>query len=179
MSQRKHSNFTVYLFAVLLFVVLNASVALSQSAKNSQERLPRGNYSVSFRPYTGAGFKLLPVLVTGVTSHSGDGIQIEKVEVENKSAQSIEKLRFNWYLSTQENHETILQQGQTPLLEIPGGIKSGEIVEILFPVTSFARAVRSWNSNAATLSGKYLIQVGVSEVYYDDGSARTLLAHGK
>ncbi len=178
MQHRKISRSLAHAFTFLLVVTLITGTALGQSAKKSP-KLPRGTYTVSFRPYTGEGFRLLPVLVTGVTSQTGEGIQVDKVEVENKSAQSVEKLRFTWYLSTQENPETVLYQGQTPLLEIPDAIKSGEMVEILFPVTSFAKAARLWNSNTATLNGKYVIQIGVSEVRFEDGSARTLLAKRK
>lgn len=180
MHTRKSSHqILARVFVFSLLIALGTGTAFSQSRKSSQKQLPRGTYSVSCRPYMGAGYKSLPVLVTGVSSISGEGIQIEKVEVENKSAQVIERLRFSWYLSTQENPEAILQQGRTPLLGIPDGIKSGEVVEILFPVTSFAESAKSWNSDAISLSGKYLIQVAVSEVGFEDGNKHTLLARGK
>ncbi len=179
MQTRKSSHVLARIFTFSLLIALGTGTALSQSSKSSQKQLPRGTYSVSCRPYMGTDYRSLPVLVTGVTSTKDEGIQIEKVEVENKSALLIEKLRFNWYLSTQENPEAILHQGRSPLLGIPDGIKSGEVVEILFPVTSFAEAVKSWKSDASRLSGKYLIQVAVSEVGFEDGSRYTLLARNK
>lgn len=44
---------------------------------------------------------------------------------------------------------------------------------------SFAKAVKSWNTSDIELSGKYVIQVAVNEVSFDDGSARSLFAHSK
>lgn len=179
MTIRRLTHFLAKAFALSLISAVGAGTALCQSAKNSERQLPRGTYAVSCQPYTGTGFSTLPVLVTGVTSGTGDGIQIEKVEVENRSTHVVEKLRFSWYLYAKENPDAMLQQGQTKLLGIPGGIKPGEIVEILFPVISFAKAVKPWNTGDLALSGKYVIQVAVNEVSFDDGSARTLFAHGK
>jgi hypothetical protein len=147
--------------------------------KKSQIELPKGSYTVSCRPYAGTDFTSLPVLVTGVTSGTRNGIQIDKVEVENKSTHVVDKLRFSWYLFAQESPDAILQQGQTKLLGIPGGIKPGEIVEILFPVINFAKAAKMWNTNNVALGGKFIIQVAVNEVTFDNGSARILLAHGQ
>lgn len=155
------------------------STALGRSAKKSQNELPKGSYTVSCQPYTGADFTSLPVLVTGVTSGTGNGIQIEKVEVENKSTHVVDKLRFSWYLFAKENPDAILRQGQTKLLGIPGGVKPGEIVEILFPVITFAKAAKLWNTNNVPLAGKFVIQVAVNEVTFDKGSARKLLAHSR
>lgn len=179
MNSKKLTHFLAKAIVLAVLGTVGAGTALSQSAKNSQKQLPRGNYAVSFQPYTGKGFRRLPVLVTGVTSGTGEGIQIEKVEVENKSAHMVEKVRFGWYLYAKDNPDVVLQQGQTKLLGIPDGIKPGEIVEILFPVISFAKAVNAWNTNEVALSGTYVIQVAVNEVSFDDGPARSLFAHSK
>lgn len=127
MNSKRLTHSLAKAIAVSLLGAVGAGMALSQSVKNSQKQLPRGTYGVSCQPYTGAGFSTLPVLVTGVTSGTGDGIQIEKVEVENKSAHVVEKLRFVWYLYAKDNPDAVLQQGQSKLLGIPGGIKPGEI----------------------------------------------------
>ncbi len=164
-------------FVSALLVILAAGAALSQTNKASQKELPRGHYFVSCRPYMGDGYKSLPALVTGVTSNTDDGIQVEKVEVTNNSGRTIERLKFSWYVSTQENPETILLQGQTKLLGMPGGIKAGESVEILYPVISFADAIKSWSTQGITLKGMYVLQIAVSEVKFADKSTQVLLTH--
>lgn len=162
------------LFLLALFSMLAAIAAIGQNSGDSQVQLPRGNYSVSCRPYTGQGYNFLPVLVTSVTSNLGGGIAITKIAIENSSSQAVDAVKLTWYLSKNDSPEAILQQGQTPLLRIPGGIQAGSAEQILFPVISFAQAYRPLLKSGVP-NGVYLIQVAVAEVRFEDGSTQTLI----
>jgi hypothetical protein len=125
----------------------------------------------------GQGYESLPVLVTSVTSVSGDGVAVRNFSVENTTAQTVESVRVRWYLSRAETPETILSQGETPSLRIPGGIQPGAAKRLKYPVISFAAAVRPI-LKTPNLSGDYMIQLAVSEARFADGSTQTLLAAG-
>ncbi|HEX8634104.1 MAG TPA: hypothetical protein VF703_08140 [Pyrinomonadaceae bacterium] len=123
----------------------------------------------------GQGYESLPVLVTQVTSVTGGGVAVRNFSVENASGQAVESVRVRWYLSRAETPETILSQGETPVVRIPGGVQPGTAARIRYPVISFAAAIRP-ALKTPNLSGDYLIQLAVSEARFADGSMQTLVA---
>lgn len=64
------------------------------------------------------------------------------------------------------------------MLRLPGGIAAGEVERIKFPVVSFAKVYRPL-ARGGVVNGNYVIQVGVSEARFDDGTTQTFLAGGK
>jgi hypothetical protein len=162
-------------FAFLLLASLTSVLTSGQSDKAAPPQLPGGNYTVAYRGFMGPGYESLPVLVTQVTSVTGGGVAVRNFSVENTTAQAVEAVRVRWYLSRAETPETILSQGETPVVRIPGGIQPGAAARIKYHVTSFAAAIRPV-SKTTNLSGNYLIQLAVSEARFADGSTQTLLA---
>jgi len=162
-------------FAFALLACLTSVLTSGQSNKAAPPQLPGGNYTVACRAFMGPGYESLPVLVTQVTSVTGGGVAVRNFSVENTTAQAVEAVRVRWYLSHAETPETILSEGETPVVRIPGGIQPGAAQRIKYSVISFAAAVRPV-LKTAKLSGDYMIQLAVSEARFADGSRQTLLA---
>jgi hypothetical protein len=164
-----------WIFAFILLACLTSVLTSGQSDKAAQPRLPGGDYTVACRAFMGAGYESLPVLVTQVTSITGGGVAVRNFSVENNTTQAVEAVRVRWYLSRAETPETILSQGETSVVRIPGGIQPGTAARIKYPVTSFAAAIRPV-VKSARLNGNYMIQLAVSEARFADGSTQTLVA---
>lgn len=160
--------------ALTLLAGLASLVASRQIDRESQSRLPGGNYTVASRPFMGAGYDSLPVIVTSVTTGVAGGMAIRSFGVENSSAQAVDAVRLRWYLSRPQTPETILSQGETPLLRIPDGIDPGTAKRLKYPAASFAAAVRT-TLKGQDAGGDYLLQSGVSEARFIDAPPQTLL----
>lgn len=169
------SAFIGALFAIL---VLSAA-AFAQERGVVSAQLPHGNYTASCGPFMGTGYESLPVLVTSVTSDL-NGISVTKVGIENRTDKRLAAVRLVWYLSSQDTPQDILQQGRTKLLNLRrgGGIEAGETREVITPVVAFANIYKPL-LRGGVVNGKYLIQVAVGEVRYEDGSTQSLMASGK
>lgn len=178
MNKQLLLRFTKLALVMALFVAVSASLAaFAQKRGDASDQLPHGQWSVSCKPYMGVGYKSLPVLVTSVTSELDKGVGITKVGIENTTSQPLAAVKLSWYLSTQENPEAVLQQGQTRFLRLPGGIQAGEAREVLFPLVSFAKVSGALARNGI-VNGNYSIQVAVSEARFEDGSTKILMASG-
>lgn len=154
------------------------ATAHAQAAPQTQDALPAGSYSVITKPYMGPGYESLPVLVTSVTTEAELKGAVSMVGVENNTARRVEALRLGWYVSAREAPDYILLQGKTPVLRLPGGIAAGEVERIQFGVVSFAKIYKPL-ARKGVVNGNYVIQVGVVEARFDDGTTQTFLARGK
>lgn len=166
---------SILLLALLMSV---AAAANAQSAAQTQDRLPAGNYTVITKPYMGPGYETLPVMVTSVTTEVELNGGVSMVAVENSTARRLEAVRLSWYVSAREAPDYVLLQGKTPMLRIVGGIAPGEVERIQFGVVSFAKIYKPL-ARKGVVNGNYIIQVGVSEARFDDGTAQTFLARRK
>lgn len=161
-----------------LLLSLAAVAAEAQTPPKMQDRLPAGNYTVITKPYMGPGYESLPVMTTSVTTEAQSDGGVTIVGVENSTSHRLDAVRLSWYLSASEAPDYILLQGKTPMLRLPGGIAAGEVERIQFPVVSFAR-IHKPLAHKGVVNGNYLIQVGVVEARFDDGTTQTFLALGK
>ena len=158
----------------LLFTLFLSNIGFSQGG--AAIPLPPGSWAVRCSAFRTAGYESLPVIVTAVTSDIDRGIEVTNVSVVNRTSQKLTAVRLSWYLSTQDDPASVLQQGRTKLLNLKraGGMDPGENREVAFPVVSFAALYRPL-LQGGELRGKYLIQVAVSEARFEDGSSQTLL----
>lgn len=163
---------------VFLTVLILSAAAHAQGGGDDEGQLPRGRYTVSSSPFMGAGYEMLPVLVTGVTSDI-DGIAVTRVSIENRTDKTLTAVRLVWYLSSQESPQRVLQQGTTRLLNLHrgGGIEAGETREVVNRVVAFADIYKPL-LRGGVLRGKYLIQVAVAEARFGDGSVQPLMSSG-
>jgi hypothetical protein len=154
--------------ALVLFSSLVASNGLSQSAK---DQMPKGHWTLGTHAYMGPDQDSLPVFVYSVTSQL-DGATITEVGFENRSSKVVAAVKLGWYLTTELDRDTILQQGQTPLLGFRGGFAADTKRALRFPVVSFAKVYKPL-LRGGVLKGNYRIEVVADEVRYDDGSSWT------
>lgn len=174
MNQRLRRTSLSLCMGLCLLAGLAPLVASGQGDRDATPRLPGGNYTVASRPFMGAGYDSLPVIVTSVTTGVAGGMAIRSFGVENSSARAVDAVRLRWYLSRPQTPETIISQGETPLLRIPGGIDPRTAKRLKYPVASFAAAIRPV-LKGQDAGGDYLLQLGVSEVRFVDAPAQTLL----
>lgn len=174
MNNPKYPHSSWVVSVVMLLTLLSISSVKGQNSETTNTQLPRGQWTFSAEPYTGPGYENLQVRVSGVTSEI-EGLSITKVGVENRSSQSLTAIKLAWYLSTQQNPDVVLKKGQTRWLELPGEIWAGEVREVIYPVTSFAKIYKPL-LRGSILSGNYRLQVAVSEARFKDGMTWTLAA---
>lgn len=169
-------NFSkVFVVCVIAFVAQFTNHSYAQTAV----QYPIGNFSVSSLPFMGEGWENLPILVTSVTTDVNQGrLTTSKVAIENNSSRTLTKAKLKWMLSTAENPDIFLMQGETRLLNLHDGIEAGETREIIFPIVSFGNLYKSL-MRGNTLNGKYIIQVALSEAKFADGTRQNLLAKNK
>lgn len=160
------------LTSVVLLLTAGATHLLQVSNVQGQ---PVGRYTVITRPFLGTGYENLPVLVTSVTTEKQFDGGVANVGVENGTSLRLEAVRLIWYLSTQEAPGYVLLQGKTPMLRLPGGIAAGSVERIEYPVASFAKLTKSL-ARKGSVRGNYLLQIGVSEARFDDGTVQSFLA---
>jgi hypothetical protein len=160
----------------LLLALLTFTAA--HAAPQTKDTLPDGSYSIITKPYMGPGFDTLPVMVTSVTTEAELNGGVSVVGVENSTARRVDAVRLGWYVSAREAPDYILLQGKTPMLKLPGGIAAGEVERIQFGVVSFAKIYKPL-ARKGVVNGNYVIQVGVVEARFDDGTTQTFLARGK
>lgn len=161
-----------------LFLSLLTTVVFAAQAAQAQETSPPGDYTVITKPYMGPGFESLPVMVTSVTTQVELKGGVSTVAVENGTGRRVDAVRLGWYVSSREAPDYILLQGKTPMLRLPGGIAAREVERIQFDVVSFAKIYKPL-ARKGVVNGNYLIQVGVVEARFDDGTMQTFLASGK
>lgn len=171
MKNRKVS----FLLRLTVTICVGVFVAGPSVAQTLETLFPRGSWSLGARPYMNAGYETLPVRVYSVTSNLNNGGAVTKAGIENRTSQSLTALKLSWYLSTTQNPEVVLRQGQTRMLNLPESIGAGESRVIVLPIVTFARAYGALVRNGS-LNGDYLIQVAVSEAVFEDGSTQVLLS---
>lgn len=169
MPKPKHIRSLCAALLIALTAVVTAPQALGQSKENKSVKLPAGNYSLRVLPFVGPGYDSIPVVVFSTTSDLPKGAAVTEVGIENRSGRAVTAVRFGWRLSTEQNREAVLLQGQTPLLALRNTLLPGNSVVVLYQVTSLARIHEPLLKNG-TLNGNFSIEVMVSEIHYEDGS---------
>jgi hypothetical protein len=159
--------------ALLLVLVATLAMAyrstsLGKDGGGGETRLPQGKWTLAAVPYLESSYRANPVVVHSVTSEASKGLTVTRVGILSRS-RNVSAVRLRWYLSTEANPEVILQQGETPEIQIRGGATAGEVREIEYPVVTFAKLYKA----EEVLSGDFVISVGVSAAKYDDGTTWT------
>jgi hypothetical protein len=156
------------LLLVAILVIAYRSTSLGKDGGGEETRLPRGNWTLTDTPYLESSYRTNPVVVHSVTTEANKGLTVTKVGILSRS-KNVSAVRLRWYLSTESNPGVILQQGETPEIQIKGGVAAGEVREIEYPVVTFAKLYQA----GEVLSGDFVISIGVSAAKYDDGATWT------
>jgi hypothetical protein len=136
-------------------------------------QLPTGNWSFSAHPYFGSGYDSRPVVVIAVTASSTGGLVVNEVGLRNLSSKSVAAVKLRWYLSEERTPDTILLQGQTPLIAFSEPLPVGKRYLLKFPVLSFAK-IHKPLLNSGSLTGDFYVQIEVGEILYEDGTTSSL-----
>jgi hypothetical protein len=156
-------------FLLLVLAILGIayrSTSFGKDDRGEEARLPQGNWTLTATPYLESSYRSNPVVVHSVTTEANKGLTVTKVGILSRS-KTVRALRLRWYLSTESNREVILQQGETPEIQVVGGALTGEVRELEYPVVTFAKLYKS----SEVLKGDFIISIGVSAVKYDDGAS--------
>lgn len=162
---KKFATLIILALVAALFIISDDSKGQSQG---NADKLPGGKWTFSAHPYMGPGYDERPVIVTAVMSDLTG--TVTTVMLENESAKVVSAVKLEWYLTTDQERATILQQGQTPLIAPSGALAPGKYKELKFPVVSFARVSQPLLKKD-TLTGDFRIEIAVAEIQYEDGSS--------
>lgn len=158
--------------------------AFGQNTHAVGERVIAGNWKVALYPYSGPEFESMPlqvISVVGVSSHDGAGFWIRERRLRNRSDKTVLQASFAAFVYREQSPETLLFQH--PLLTVnfsnvsffagtewpapcrkrpkycPYGHAIPGVTTLLAPLVK-----------DATLEGEYRIAIGVSKVWFEDGS---------
>jgi hypothetical protein len=157
---------SLLLFLGLGLCVLYATISYSRI---DSEQLPRGEWTLGFHPYLREGYNKVPVVVSSVTSKLDGGATVTGVGMLNRSGKRVGAVKFSWYLSTDEDPTSVLLHGETPLVALSGGLPANGKSQAEFPVVSFAKIYKPLLKEGV-LTGHFRIEIGVTEIIYEDGS---------
>jgi hypothetical protein len=153
------------LLVVVILVVAYRSTSLGKDDGGEGARLPQGKWTMTATPYLESSYRANPIVVHSVTTEADKGLTVTKVGILSRS-KNVSAVRLRWYLYMESNPEVILQQGETPEIQIAGGAPAGDVREIEYPVVTFAKLYKA----GEVLNGDFVISVGVSAAKYDDGT---------
>lgn len=162
------------LLVVALLVIAYRSTSLGKDGGGEETRLPKGNWTLTATPYLESSYRANPVVVHSVTTEANKGLTVTQVGVLSRN-RNLSAVRLRWYLSLESDPEVILQQGETPEIQIRGGAQAGEVRELEFSVVTFAKLYKA----EEVLDGNFVINVGVSAAKYDDGATWTASAKSR
>jgi len=156
------------LLVVAILVVAYRSTSFGKGDGGEEARLPQGKWTLTATPYLEPSYQSNPVVVHSVTTEANKGLTVTKVGILSRS-KNVSAVRLRWYLATEANPDIILQQGETPEIQIGCGASAGDVREIEYPVVTFAKLYKA----EEVLNGDFVISVGVSAAKYEDGATWT------
>jgi hypothetical protein len=157
--------------AVLVFAIMGMaqlSISLGKDERGEKAALPQGHWTLMAIPYLEPNYPANPVVVKSVTTEADKGLTVTKVGILSRS-KTVSAVRLRWYLSTESHPEIILQQGETPDIQIAGGVSAGQAREMEYPVVSFSKLYKA----SEVLKENFVLNIAVSAVNYDDGTSWT------
>jgi hypothetical protein len=161
---------------LVFLIIMGASLIISSSnqAKSqgkTQTKLPTGEWSFNAAPYQGYGYKTRDVVVTSVmTTDSRKGLTITKVGLKNRSGKPVSSLKLHWVLFREQDRNSVLAEGDTPLIPLSDDIPANGKRILEYPVVSFWKISRPLQTDGA-LYGSFRLEVGVTEIQSDEMSA--------
>lgn len=161
---------TLTILTLVAFLLGISGNSRGQSKGSAGDELPGGNWTLSTHPYMGPGYNSRPVIVTAVVSNLKG--TATRVMLENNSSKTVSAVKLEWYLMTDQDRSTVLQQGQTPFVTPSGTLPPGKARELKFPIVSFAKIYQPLLKNNV-LAGDYRIEIAIAEIQYEDGSTWT------
>jgi hypothetical protein len=165
-------SLVVIILPIILVVGWLTNEATSVAQKNAIQSFPAGDWKFSAHPYMGEGFKTRPVVVTSVGSEATT-LSVTKVRVKNISSKRVLAVKLGWSLYDERNKDKILGQGESPLITMDRDFPSDSDQILKTVVVSFMDIDRPLIRNGR-LDGDYRLDVGVTQVLFDDRTTWSL-----
>jgi hypothetical protein len=164
---RKTKAFAFPLLLVLIFF----AIPNGAGGQSNDTELPAGDWTFSAHPDFRPDFETVPLYLYSVTTDSRSGLEITKIGLWNRTSKPVVSVKLQWMLTTEEDQNTPLIQGETQHIYFEKPFKEKSTKEIKPPVPSFAQVSRSMVSSATNkLEGNYRLDLAVCEANFEDGS---------
>jgi hypothetical protein len=174
--------------SLLALIIVAASFALKgeaygQGKAGPKARNPAGNWTLSFRPYTGASYESMPVQLVSYKGEmqAGGRLEISALHLKNRSDKAVKSIALTMYLYDEQNPETPLtQQENLRFGFFPGGFPAntekpapGEATNnfVLLDVVNEENALLKPLLKDGKLDGEYRLILAVTKVQFEDGEA--------
>lgn len=161
---------TLLLAATLLMSVRSDNFAWSKAS--TQKEFPPGRWGFSAHPYMGEGYESRPVVVTSVKTELKD-LSVTAVRIRNISSKSVAAVKFGWYLFNESNSRFVLQEGESPVISMEGGLAVGEGRILQLSIVSFGQVSKPL-IQGGRLEGDYRLEIAVTEILFEDLSTWTV-----
>ena len=167
------------------FLVVEVNQAFSQNPPAIGERVLAGNWKVILQPYSGPEFESMPlqvIAVVGESSHDGTGFWIRERRLRNRSDKRALKASFTAFVYREQSPETLLFKydlhtvGFANVPVLPGTEWPAPCAYRPKNYCPYAHAIPGASKLLAplikdgNLEGEYRIAIGVSKVWFEDGS---------
>ncbi|MDQ3256800.1 MAG: hypothetical protein M3R15_23390 [Acidobacteriota bacterium] len=160
---------TFFLTFALLCITVPALSFNFQNNERAEVKFPPGKWSLTYPPISILSLEDAPAKIISTTGDVKNGVTITEVGLENRSSKAISAVKFRWYLFTEGTPKKIVSRGETPVVGM-GEFASGKKRIIEYPIVSFGNIYRPLVKDGR-LTGKFVIEVAVSEILYADGSS--------
>lgn len=163
------NQFLVTILTLAVFTLLPASEVMAQQSSTPPQPLLR-NWGLAFTRYSEQreGYEFLPIQVRGIRGGKlgpQEKFKIVVYSLKNLSPKPVNALKLAWYLFDNNDLNTAVQSGLTPLIKIDLPSNEPRDVDILVVNVEDIPLLRDGNPSAS-----YMLEVGIGEVHYDDGS---------
>src|ERR1051325_12208819 len=170
--QKATYSISLALILVSAFMANASSESFAMNEISEQNQFPQGKWSFSVHPYMGEGYESRPVVVTSVRTEAKN-LSVTAVRVRNISSKPVAAVKFEWRLLNENAMNAVLQKGETPLVNVSGGLVSGEGKTLKLPIISFREIYKSL-LQGQRLEGGFRVEVAVSEILFEDQSSWTV-----
>jgi hypothetical protein len=175
-------------FSILALVVVAASFALNGEAYGQDKagpgaRTPAGNWTLSFRPYTGGGYETMPLQLVSYKGemHADGRLEISALHLKNRSDKAVKLITLTIYVYDEQNPETPLTQRENVRFGFtPGGFPANTEKPAPAEATNNFVSLDVVNEEDALLKpllkdgkldGQYRLVIAVTKVQFEDGQA--------
>jgi hypothetical protein len=168
---------------LISFIAAIGDQGFSQNQFEGNER-PAGNWKVALYPYSGSERESMPlqvISVEGELSHDGSIFWIRQRRLKNRSTQRVLRASFAAFIYTEQDPEKLLFQqplGRVGFERVPllAGVEWPAPCVDRSKYCPYGHAILGVKHLLAplikdsTLEGEYRIAIGVTKVWFEDGS---------
>ncbi|MGA9995731.1 MAG: hypothetical protein WBP93_09965 [Pyrinomonadaceae bacterium] len=151
------------------FLIFTASRSVAQSTQGEKSEAEREHWGFSFVQYHRPGSKLIPVEISRLVGEPlpDKQLSIKVTKLKNHSPKGVTGIKFSWFLFDGKDLNTVILTRQSALIDL-SYLSTGEEREVDIPITTPKEIISL--RNGEDFKGRFMLEVAVTEVRYDDGS---------